>query len=240
MVEIDKKKLEKILYEIGPSLGIQKEDIPAYIDKIIEKARSSQPIKIPKRGHYITVLKDSTYPLAEFVDGRIRCMYYRETDRTERLYYKWEKELREDELYVIGRIGYATIGRSGVKEIKTDREKIWEYHVSRIQLLVKPSGDYIEILDVGPNPVEIMPYEEFKKRRRVEIKGKYEEDISKLWIIPLLIGLISFPLLIYAFGNELSGFYVLNSSYKILPLSFLAILFVVFILYLRLNKKERV
>jgi hypothetical protein len=238
MVEIDKKKLEKILYEIGPSLGIPKEKIPEYRDQIIERAIRSQPIKIPKRGHYIAVLKDDpTYALAEFVDGKIRCIYYR---LSYGLYYRWERELSDDELYVIGRRGYATIGKSGVKEIKTDREKRWDNIVSRIHLLVKPSGDYIEILDVGITQVKIIPYEEFKKITRVEVKGKYEEDISKLWIIPLLIGLISFPLLIYAFGNELSGFYVLNPSYKILPLSFLAILFVVFILYLRLNKKERV
>jgi hypothetical protein len=31
MVEIDKKKLEKILYEIGPSLGIGEENIPSYL-----------------------------------------------------------------------------------------------------------------------------------------------------------------------------------------------------------------
>jgi hypothetical protein len=239
MVEIDKKKLEKILYEIGPSLGISQEDIPKYRDQIIERAISSQPIKIPKRGHYIAILKDSpTYPLAEFVDGRIRCMYYRHTDG---LYYRWEKELSEDELYVIGRSGYATIGKSRVKEIKTDEEKKWDILVSRIHLLVKPSGNYIEILDVGSNPVEIIPYEEFKKRKKLEVKGKYEEeDISKLWVIPLLVGLISLPLLIYAFGNEISGFYVLNPSYKILFLSFVAILFLFFILYLRLTKKARV
>jgi hypothetical protein len=238
MVEIDKKKLENILYEIGHSLGISKEKIPEYRDQIIERAVNSQPIKIRKDRHYIAVLKDDpTYVLAEFVDGRIRCMYYRRADG---LYYRWERELREDELYVIGRMGYATIGRSGAKEIKTDITKKWDQLVSRIHLLVKPSGDYIEILDVGLNPVEIIPYEEFKKRKRVEVKGKYEEDMSKLWVIPLLLGLISFPLLIYAFGNELSGFYVLNPSYKILILSFLAILFVFIILYLILNKKARV
>jgi hypothetical protein len=64
--------------------------------------------------------------------------------------------------------------------------------------------------------------------------------MSKLLIIPLLIGLISFPLLIYAFGNRLSGFYVLNSSNQILLLSFVAIIFAFFILYLRLTKKARI
>jgi hypothetical protein len=132
--------------------------------------------------------------------------------------------------------------KRGVKEIKVDEEKSWDTIVSRIHLLVKRSGDYIEILDVGENPIEIIPYEEFKKRARLEIKGKYEdEDLSKLWVIPLLVGLISLPLLIYASGNRLSGLYFLNSSYHTAILLFvIIILFLFFILYLILNKKVRV
>jgi hypothetical protein len=237
MVEIDKKKLEKILYEIGPSLGII--DIPYYLNKIIKKAESSQPNIIRTDKRYVAVLREiPKYPIAEFVDGKIRCIYYRQRDG---LYYRWERELREDELYVIGRKGYATIGKSGLKEIKVDEEKSGDVVVSRIHLLVKRSGDYIEILDVGENPIEIIPYEEFKKRARLEIKGKYEdEDLSKLWVIPLLVGLVSLPLLIYASGNRLSGLYFLNSSYQTAILLFVIILFLFFILYLRITKKARV
>jgi hypothetical protein len=106
MVEIDKKKLEKILYEIGPSLGII--DIPYYLNKIIKKAESSQPNLIRTDKHYVAVIHH-IYPIAEFVDGKIRCIYDRKKD--DGLYYRWERKLREDELYVIGRMGYATIGK---------------------------------------------------------------------------------------------------------------------------------
>jgi hypothetical protein len=172
MVEIDEKKLEKILYEIGPSLGIKKEDIPNYTDKIIERVKSSQPIKIPKRGHYIAVHKDNpTYPITEFVDGRILFEFYGEGGKP----YKVEKKLGKDELYVIGRMGYAKIGGRIVKEIKTDEEKRWDIYVSRIQLLVRQHENYIEIIDVGANLIEIIPYEKFKERNKVEVKGKYKK-----------------------------------------------------------------
>jgi hypothetical protein len=96
--------------------------------------------------------------LARFENGKMYCG-------------NWESPLRGD-LYVIGRYGYAKIEREAA-EPRPASSRFSDY-VSRVQLLVRPREDRIEILDVGLNPVKVLPYEMGKNE-----KGRKEKRFGK-------------------------------------------------------------
>jgi hypothetical protein len=114
---------------------------------------------------------------------------------------------------------------------REDEKKKYELATSRIQLLVKPSQDKIEVFDVGKNPAEIITLDEWEKRE--EEKGS---KINKLWIILPLLFLI--PLFFLTLGSS-TGFFVSQPSYSVTLLDFalVCLIFVfLFVAYVLIKK----
>ena len=206
-------------------MGIKTTEIEEYAEKIISIAKNRQPIKIPRKGTYLAVLEHpyGYETIAIFRDGEMRCG-------------GWTSPLQGD-LYVVGRYGYVKFeGKEGVYRERLTPPHLGEIYVSRIQLLVRPKENEIEILDVGLNPVKILSEEEFIKWKKEKEKEKSFRD---LWIF-FIIGLTGLSLLLLLFSSSLQPalFILPNSSNIVL---FLTLLFLIGIsqIILKISKNKK-
>jgi hypothetical protein len=187
--------------------------------------------------------------VAEFYNGVIRCTYTTLLEPKRGLYYTWEFEPSPGSLYLIGRYRHAKVGKEKVEEVKAIKEEelglynIYELSaISRIHLLVRTTSNEFEVVNVGVSPIKIIPYEEFKEKSKKEIVGKRVEnrDLTKLWILPLLVSLLSLPMLLIIFSRNLTGLFVFNSPslYFLIFILMLVMLFL-FVRYSKLIVREK-
>ncbi len=144
-------------------------------------------------------------------------------------------------LYIIGRKGYVKSEEDEVNWRERSKplvepsstippenvpviSKALEDMVSRVQLLVQPYKDRIEIVDVGLNPTHITPYEEWVKKRAEREAEK--EKAGRLWILPILLAFAISSFYIFK-PQATSAFTLTNFSPFNLVLSVIFILLVI-------------
>jgi hypothetical protein len=221
-MSIDKAEVEYLLNKLYSNFGIRKEEIPSYAERIANSVKDKQPIQIPKDKSYVVLVYGQ--PLVYFYKGKMVML--------DPYTKKAVISPLEGELYLVGRMGYAKMKDLKVEwREREDEKKKYELATSRIQLLVKPSQDKIEVFDVGKNPAEIITLDEWEKRE--EEKGS---KINKLWIILPLLFLI--PLFFLTLGSS-TGFFVSQPSYSVTLLDFalVCLIFVfLFVAYVLIKK----
>lgn len=192
---LDESRLKELLFSNYQEFGFpSKKQFENYLKEIKDRIQNRYIYIIPKEGEYVVFLKDYPEVVLAFFGEDVYKPHKKE--------YKMESDIEEVEtpigplhkakyvsnlggdLYIIGRYGALK-----VKENQTYFRKFDSYYfnlaVSRVHLLVKPYEDRIEILNVGLNEIEILPYKEW--REKLERKKKAKKEGSVFWLLPTLI-----------------------------------------------------
>ena len=208
MVELSKKKIENLLFGLYSYLGISKEEVSKYADEIVEIAKYRSVTSIPRKGSY--VIKVEGRPIAYFVNGK---MYVG----------NWESPLHGD-LYIIGATGYIKFEERVAKYRKTEP---YEKLLSKVQLLVQPKEDKIEIVNVGVRKAEVTPIEEMGN------KNREKKENWKLWVLLFLFIIPPFHFLL---PTAKTGSFVVPSAPIPISISILISLLALLIIYKTFRK----
>ncbi|MFH1622919.1 MAG: hypothetical protein ABIA12_00135 [Candidatus Aenigmatarchaeota archaeon] len=155
---------------------------PDKIVEIIEKLYKEEPIEIPRSGMYRIKLKDpSGGPGSEIgyiENGRLHIG-------------GWRSPMR-GELYGIGRNTY--FKKEGDEIVSRRLERRLDSYVSRMQAIIKPHEDRVEIFNVGLNTIEVENASGNKLKKGGDIN-------NETFIVALMILAFSLPAIMLAYAK---------------------------------------